>query len=153
MPSVSALLLIALSGAAAVASSDPTNIASYPPCVVSHPVYPLCPAKCSIGTIRSKELTITTNQQKCQTALLPSTGCGSLSNRTCVCKLTAGSQLNICEEQTCSASDFGSMMNSPFLLWHWLELATSVPEALTLCPGSSPKSRIRSLQPGRRHWE
>lgn len=41
MPSVSAVLLIALSGAAAVASSDPTNIASYPLCVVSHPVYPL----------------------------------------------------------------------------------------------------------------
>lgn len=40
MPSVSALLLIALSGAAAVASSEPTNIASYPLCVVSHPVYP-----------------------------------------------------------------------------------------------------------------
>ena len=63
--------------AAAVASSDPTKSASYPLCA-----------------------------QKCQNASIPTTGCGSLSNRACLCSnATSSAMVGECEIATCNASD------------------------------------------------
>ena len=46
-------------------------------------------------------------QQKCQNATIPTGGCGSLSNRTCVCSSSNPSifELGKCETATCSFSD------------------------------------------------
>ena len=65
----------------------------------------------------TRELTV--NQQKCQNASIPSSGCGSIANRSCVCKQPSAinSDLDSCETATCSASDLQSMMSSfSFLL-------------------------------------
>lgn len=78
--SVSSAVAAAQTVAASIASKDPTKSANYPLCA-----------------------------QKCQNATILSSGCGSLSNRTCVCKAAASdpsfADLNTCEETTCSASD------------------------------------------------
>ena len=59
------------------ASGDPTKSASYPLCA-----------------------------QKCQNASIPTTGCGSLANRTCLCtNATSSAMVGGCEIATCSASD------------------------------------------------
>ncbi|KAF6231720.1 hypothetical protein HO173_010022 [Letharia columbiana] len=74
---VSSAIASATSVAAAVASKDPTKSESYPLCA-----------------------------QKCQNTSIPSSGCGSLSNQTCICNSSSLSDLNSCESKTCSASDF-----------------------------------------------
>lgn len=63
--------------ASAVATGDPTKSASYPLCA-----------------------------QKCQNASIPTSGCGSLANRTCLCSNASSSaSVGGCEIATCSASD------------------------------------------------
>ena len=153
VPSFFALWVIALSGAAALLSNDPTSSASYPLCAVS------ClssPSFLHNGTsnciMRSKKLTTNINQQICQNASIPSSGCGSLSNRACVCKSPTLKAVNTCEVNTCSASDYKSMVTSPFCL-HRLEQTPPTLEVLNLCPVSHWGSRGSPMQPGRRYPE
>lgn len=113
IPSSSALLLIAFSGVAVKAANptgEPTNSANYPLC-----------------------------GQTCQNANLPSTGCGSISNRTCVCKLSSASPLNICEVQTCSASDFQIIQDLVYALCNPVGgIGNNVSNASYTTPASAP---------------
>lgn len=75
---VSSAIASATYVAASVASRDPTKSTSYPLCA-----------------------------QTCQNSSIPASGCGSLANRTCICKSPTflNSGVNACEKSTCSASD------------------------------------------------
>lgn len=152
MHSFFALWVIAQCGATALISSDPTSSASYPLCAVSRLSPPSFQHNGTSSCImKSKKLTTNTNQQICQNASLPSSGCGSLSNRACVCKSNL-KELNTCEVNTCSASDYKSMVTSPFCLYQ-LEHAPPTLEVLNLCPVSHSGSRGNPMQPRRRYPE
>lgn len=142
MPSFFALWVIALSGAAALLSNDPTSSASYPLCAVG---------RFSSPSFQHDEIQETdTNQQICQNASIPSSGCGSLSNSACVCKSPSLNAINTCEVDTCSASDYKSMVTSSSCLRR-LEQAPPTLEALKLCPISHWGSRESPLQSSRRY--
>lgn len=148
---VSSAVAAATSLAAAQLSKDPTKSASFPLCAVSYLSSPFFQIKAACSSImRSKKLTSNTNQQICQNASLPSSGCGSLSNRACVCTSPTLTDINTCELKTCSASDFQSMMTSISCL-HPLERAILAHKVLKLCHVSHVGSRGRPLQPCRRH--
>ena len=121
-PSLGSAVSSAIASATAVAASlkslDPTKSESYPICAVSR-----CasrPSQWWVGAqLGTRELTI--NQQKCQNASIPASGCGSLSNRACVCKspstVNSNSNLGACERAACSASDLqGTTSSLSFLL-------------------------------------
>ena len=82
MPSLGSAVSSAIASATSVAASlrsrDPTKSESYPICA-----------------------------QECQNASIPASGCGSLSNRTCVCSNSGSLHtiLGACQRTTCSASD------------------------------------------------
>ncbi|KAM0798434.1 hypothetical protein BDR22DRAFT_891226 [Usnea florida] len=75
---VSSAIASATSVAASVASKDPTKSTNWPLCA-----------------------------QKCQSSAIPASGCGSLANRTCVCKSPGflNSGIDPCEKSTCNSSD------------------------------------------------
>ncbi|KAL8981586.1 MAG: hypothetical protein Q9177_005523 [Variospora cf. flavescens] len=76
-PSVSATIGTATAAAdAAVAGKDPTNPDDYPPCGTS-----------------------------CQLQNLPTSGCGSLANPSCLCTRSANTAIGDCELRTCPDED------------------------------------------------
>ncbi|KAL9019969.1 MAG: hypothetical protein Q9185_002759 [Variospora sp. 1 TL-2023] len=76
-PSVSAAIATATAAAdAAVAGKDPTNPNDYPPCGTS-----------------------------CQLQNLPTSGCGSLANTSCLCTGSANGAIGGCELRTCPEED------------------------------------------------
>ncbi|KAM0798655.1 hypothetical protein BDR22DRAFT_361976 [Usnea florida] len=81
----SAIASATAAAAAAVASKDPTNIASLPPCA-----------------------------QSCINEALPLSGCGSLSNRKCICQ-TSNFNANVgpCERANCSTADLQGTVFPP----------------------------------------